>query len=716
MKANLLLVLHFHQPVGNFDSVVKKIYDRCYKPFLETVSQYPQIKLNLHFSGNLLEWFQANTPEILKIIKGLVEKGQVELMGGAIYEPILPVIPERDRIGQIESMRRYIDHLFNTKVKSAWIPERVWEPHLVSSLAKAGVEYVMLDDTHLMYAGIKKEDTYGYYISEDNGSIVRVFPSDKPLRYTIPFSEPDESFEYMKKVSENITGAIFTYGDDVEKFGEWPGTHKLVYEDKWLEKFLRGLSKNSNWLRTLTLSECIRDFAPSGKVYLPTASYEELLEWALPIDSAIAFQKIKDEIGDKKEKYLPFIRGGFFRNFLAKYYEVNQMHKRMLYVSNLLGQLKEADFPQESLKEANRELYRSQCNCAYWHGLFGGLYLYHLRRTVYEHLLKAEKIYNDMTQNIKKPECEIMDFDADGSNEVILQNKDIWLCAKPAAGGSIVEFDVKRKYFNFLNILTRYREFYHEGIAEKLTTEKGKQLRLHQKSKSDKDILRLSYDKYRKAMFVDHFFGKGVNLSNFEKADYIEKGDFINSSYDFKVIKEREVNSLIMERKGSVHGVDVKIVKELLLKDLNLNIVYRITNLGGSESSFHFGTEIPFIMPDADSSRYAYFLDNKRGDAYDIASSGSSDGLSKLEIADEKGEIEISLTFSKEYTLWRFPIMTISQSEKGYEENYQGSVIVPSWHFILGANETFRLEGNLTCDLKTPIREKDYSTVGKGVG
>lgn len=646
MKADLLLVLHFHQPVGNFDSVFRKVYNNCYKPFLDTISQYPKIKWNLHFSGSLLEWFESNAPEVLENIRVLVEREQVELVGGAMYEPILSVIPEKDRISQIDLMRCYIDSLFNTVAKGAWIPERVWEPHLVSSLAKAGIEYIILDDTHLIYAGIRKEDTYGYYATEDNGSVVRVFPSDTALRYTIPFREPDETFSYMRDVAKKTTGAIFTYGDDVEKFGEWPGTYKLVYEDKWLVKFLEGLSKNRDWLTTTTLSECIKNKKPLGSVYIPTASYQEMLKWAR----------------------------GFFRNFFVKYYEANQMHKRMLYVSNLLSRLKANNSIGKKLKEAYRELYRGGCNCVYWHGLFGGLYLYHLRRATYEHLLKAEKIYSEITKSAEKPKYEIMDFDADGFDEVILQNKNIWLCVKPSSSGSVVEFDLKKQNFNLLNVLTRYKEFYHEA--------------------------KLPYDRYRRAMLADHFFGKGVTLHDFEKGDYEEKGDFINSPYGFKVAKDK--NRLIMKRKGSAYGKDIILIKELILNDSGLNVIYSITNLDTSKRQFHFGTEIPFIMPDADSSRYAYVVDDARDN---ISSRGEIDRLNSIEFTDTQGDLVISLDFSRECALWRFPIITVSRCEKGYEENYQGSVIVPNWHFALPPNETFRIKFDLNIEISPVPRD-----------
>jgi len=700
-KADLLLVLHFHQPVGNFDYIIKRVCDRCYKPFLNMISRYPKIKWNLHFSGSLLEWLESNAPDIIASIRKMVKNGQAELMAGAMYEPILSIIPERDRMGQIESMRRYISSLFHTDAKGAWIPERTWEPHLVSSMAKAGIEYVTLDDTHLLYAGLKKEETYGYFVSEDNGSMVRVFPSDKKLRYNIPFSEPEETFDYMKKVAKQVSNPLFTYADDVEKFGEWPNTFRLVYEQKWLERFLNGLTENNGWLTTLKLSDCLNNIMPSGAVYIPTASYEEMLKWALPVQAEVSLQKIEDELEreGRRDEYLPFIRGGFFRNFFAKYHEANQMHKRMLYVSKMLG--RSHGSAGRGLKEAYKELYKGQCNCAYWHGLFGGLYLYHLRKATYEHILRAEKIYSDSVTAGKRPRCEITDFDADGYDEAIMQNRDIWLCVKPSSGGTIVELDVKKSSLNLLNVLTRYRELYHENMSETLEAEKGKELRLRRPSKSGRDIGRIPYDGYRRAMFVDHFFGEEVTLRDFEEADYDEKGDFVDSKYDFKVAKGGDL--LTMKRDGRAYGQKVKLSKEIVLKGAKLEVTYNIKNAGKSKRRFRFATEIPFIMPDADSWQYNYFLDNE---GYNIDTRGETDDIRGMRIADAKSELAISLDSSKACSLWRFPITTFSRSEKGFEENYQGSVIVPNWRFTLKDGENFRVTLSFAVGMPPISRDK----------
>jgi alpha-amylase len=45
---------------------------------------------------------------LLKILRELVNKGQLEMMTGGYYEPILAVIPDEHKIGQIESLTQTV--------------------------------------------------------------------------------------------------------------------------------------------------------------------------------------------------------------------------------------------------------------------------------------------------------------------------------------------------------------------------------------------------------------------------------------------------------------------------------------------------------------------------------------------------------------------------------------------------------------------------------
>ncbi|MFC1624723.1 alpha-amylase, partial [Candidatus Omnitrophota bacterium] len=169
-KVYFAIGLHFHQPVGNFREILERAYKDCYKPFLELFTKYPNIKMTLHLSGNLLDYFEERYPEFLDSVKSLVECGQVEIMGGGYYEPIFQAIPQRDVLGQIEMMSSYYEKRFGKRPIGMWMPERVWSSELIKDFCRRGMRYSILDDTHLIKAGLRQDDLYGYFTtgSHDN--------------------------------------------------------------------------------------------------------------------------------------------------------------------------------------------------------------------------------------------------------------------------------------------------------------------------------------------------------------------------------------------------------------------------------------------------------------------------------------------------------------------------------------------------------------------
>ncbi|MGB2601405.1 MAG: alpha-amylase/4-alpha-glucanotransferase domain-containing protein [Candidatus Omnitrophota bacterium] len=689
MKTDLAMAIHFHQPVGNFDYVIERAFDKCYMPFLQTLKKYPDIKMTFHFTGCLLEWAEEKRPELFPTIASMVKNGQVEIMAGGFYEPILPSIPRRDRLAQIAMLQDYVKTKFSCEPKGAWVAERVWEPGLPSVLHDSGVKYVILDDTHFLYSGVPKERTYGHYITEDEGKGVAVFPSDKVLRYYIPYKMPEECINYMRGVFELNKDATFIYGDDGEKFGEWPGTHKWVFEEKWLEKFFDQIQNNSDWINTVTLSECLEKKPPLGRVYLPTSSYEEMLEWALPADSQEWLEDVMKDLKEsgKEEFYKPFIRGGFWRNFFEKYPESNHMNKKMVYISNKLESLKDAkNIKQSDLNEAQKELFRGQCNCAYWHGVFGGLYLFHLRRAIYHHLIKSETVM-DVARFGRKPFCEasVLDLDADGHDDVILENRDISLYLDPAEGGVLKEFDSKTVAQNLMNSLARRKEAYHRKIWKKLAQQSaggntGDVQTIHDDIQVADPELKdhLTYDWYGRHGLIDHFLGKETDINAFSKCDYHEAGDFVKGVYDFEVKRLLNSVSVIMKREGRVDSSRVDLIKEVTLpkKGSSFKVDYRIVNREDVPLDLVFAPEINLTMPDGNSERYIFVM-NGEMTPYNLDDVVHREDVDEVEIRDKEDVLSWKMQVTEKCHLWHFPVKTVSQSEKAYELNYQSSAVVP---------------------------------------
>ena len=234
----LCLVLHNHQPVGNFEGVIEQAYRDSYLPFLDVFEDYADLRISLHTSGPLLEWLIERHPDNVARIRSLVAANQIEIIGGPFYEPVLPMLPSRDRIGQIRKYTEFLNRTFSTSVNGMWMPERVWESSLTADIARAGIAYTVLDDYHFKAAGWSEESLRGYHITEDSGHVLRVFPGSEKLRYLVPFAAPEKTIEYAAQVARETPGAVLVFGDDGEKFGTWPDTHAACLHPRMVAKVL----------------------------------------------------------------------------------------------------------------------------------------------------------------------------------------------------------------------------------------------------------------------------------------------------------------------------------------------------------------------------------------------------------------------------------------------------------------------------------------------
>ncbi len=483
-RAQFIFCVHNHQPVGNFEHLFEEAYQKAYRPFLEVLERHPRVKCALHTTGVLLDWLAARHPEYLDRLAVLVRRGQVEPLTGGHYEPILTAIPEADRIGQIRKLTATLERLTGVTPTTLWLAERVWEPHLPRSLRAAGVEALVVDDYHFGLAGLAPGQLTGYYLTEEQGDVVAVFPGSERLRYTIPFEPPERTLEWLRRAvtegePEEGPDAV-VYADDGEKFGVWPGTHALVYGEGWLERFCQALEAARDWLEVVTFAEYRARAAPRGRVYLPTASYMEMGEWALPAGAMRRYERLVAEARTRPdwEEVRPFLRGGYWRNFLAKYPEANALHKKMLRVSRKVEAAARHDAARGA--EARDLLYRAQCNDPYWHGIFGGLYLPHLRSAAYRNLVRAEALADTVLAACRpgplraypwggevRGLCavEAADLDGDGMAEVAIESPAAALLLAPAAGGALAEFDVRPAAFNLLDTLARRVEGYHSRLG-----------------------------------------------------------------------------------------------------------------------------------------------------------------------------------------------------------------------------------------------------------
>ncbi|HLG29216.1 MAG TPA: alpha-amylase/4-alpha-glucanotransferase domain-containing protein [Candidatus Brocadiales bacterium] len=690
-KINFVFAIHNHQPVGNFDNVIEDACNKAYQPFLDIMSKYPEIRFNMHFSGSLLEWIQTNKPPFFKQVHEMASKGQIELMGGGFYEPILVMLPERDRVGQLCTYRDYLFHHFGQQVRGIWLAERVWEQSLTKTLAISGVEYTVVDDSHFKSAGMEEDQLDGYYVTEDQGNILKVFASCEKLRYSIPYGTPETTIEYLRTKATEEGAGIIVYADDGEKFGVWPKTYEHVYTNGWLERFLKALIDNREWLNIITFSEAIDCLPPKGKIYIPDTSYREMMEWALPVEAILKYEEVVEKLkaepwGDSARR---FMKGGFWRNFKVKYPESNQMYTKMLHVGKKVFALEPHSEPFE---KATTELFKGQCNDAYWHGVFGGLYLPHLRFAAYKHLLNAEKIAEDVSS--KKLYKEVADLDLDTYAEVYIGNEHLKAYFKPDRGGHLYELDYKAKGINLLNTLARRKEAYHKKIISSSSGAQSNEVKsIHDIAAPKQKGLEkmLHYDWYLRESLIDHFFRKDTRLEEFACSRYDELGDFVQSPYEVGLNDQPQADENIMillQRIGSIsqNGNRLQIGVEKIVrldKDSSaLTISYCVKNLSQQEIETCFGVEFNVSMSAGDAFGRYYKLEGK-DNAGHLAVKADFPSQKRIDLIDEWLGVGVQLGWDISADVWVFPIQTVSQSETGFEGVYQSSVVLPRWYLRL---------------------------------
>jgi len=687
--------------VGNLPEVFERSYQQAYLPFLEVLEGFPGIRVALHYSGVLLEWFRERHPELLSRLRGLVERGQVEMMGGGFYEPILSIIPDADKVGQVERLSAYLESQTGCRPRGMWLAERIWEPHLARPIREAGMEYTVLDDYHFQLAGLREEALTGYYLTEEQGHTLALFPISEKLRYLIPFAPPEETVEYLLGLATPEGDRVMVLADDGEKFGVWPGTHRLAYGERWLERFFTLLGENAGWLKVRTFGEVLDSHLPAGRVYLPNSSYREMNEWS----------------------------GGFWRNYLVRYPESNNLHKKMLRVREKIAGLE-----GEARREALDHLWKGQCNCAYWHGIFGGLYLNYLRSALYENLIAAEVLAE--RAGAGRAEVEVVDFDRDGSPEVLAGTDRFNLYLDPAEGGILFELDFKPRRFNLVDTLTRRPEAYHATIramAEELARKDGERSpgedggrveTIHHLVRAKERGLErwLQYDLYRRACLVDHFFPAETTLRRFSACDYHELGDFVSRPYRYETAAgalhstvgagtpaQAPALTLKLWRDGTVRAgavatpgavdppgagpgtslLPVRVEKLLRVApgSPEIHITYRIVNGGGESLAARFGVEFNFsFLAGSAPDRYYYFPGGEHPRRR-LQARLSTRNVTALGIRDEWKGIDLLLRLDTPATVWRFPIETVSQSEAGFERTYQHSAVVPHWPLSLEPGE-----------------------------
>src|ERR1035437_5915903 len=345
-------------------------------------------------------------------------------------------------------------------------------------------------------------------------------------------------------------------GDDGEKFGAWPGTFEYCWSrEHWVDRLFEAIEANSEWLATVTPSEWLERQPPTTRVYVPTSSYVEMTEWVLPPDEAPVFVNLLETAREKGLPEARYLRGGFWGNYAARYREINELHKQMLRASAKV----EAMPNGPTLNRAIDHLYQGQSNDCYWHGLFGGIYIVHMRMATLSHLIAAEDLADAAAAAAvggggavgggSPYGARLADTDLDAIEEILVTSPGQTVVVDPAEGAGISSWNLRASRVALASVLRRRPEAYHarlvahdqaaaeQAVGDVIAPDPGT-VALDEAPRTIHDIVNvkepglaafLHYDRHERRSGLVHLFPAdgSTDLRALVDATYEELGDFV---------------------------------------------------------------------------------------------------------------------------------------------------------------------------------------------
>jgi alpha-amylase len=636
----LALVFHNHQPVGQLPWAFEDAWRDSYAPFLDELEKHPGVRVALHYTGPLLDWMTDYRPDTIERVRDFVARGQVEVLAGGYYEPILAIWPREDQIAQLEMLRDRVKSLFGSQPQGMWLAERVWEPQLPDPIAAAQLGYTFVDSTVFEAAEVSEAAQHGFYTARHDGSKVQVFPINQTLRHRIPWEPVENAIDYLRAVHKEAgADAIAVFADDGEKFGAWPGTFDYIFTKGWLETFFTEIEANADWLQTVTPREYLQQHPSLGEVSLAAGSYSEMQEWS----------------------------GGNWRNFLERYSESRDLYEEVMRTRNELTGGNPPNARPRNIASYDCIL-RAQSNDAYWHGVFGGLYLRHLRQAVYEWTARARAGY------------EPIKIDDNGLAFASLRNQRIGVKAQ---GGQIFQWISTSAKHNLLSTLRRYPESYHRADGQESIV-----------------------DWYPRGAAIDHFFGDDVTPESFSAASFSEEGDFVSEPWQIQSGENSKKCVLELKRDGGVwhagthHPLTIAKTFTLSRGTDEVKVRYVLENKGSETLNLWWANEWNIAVSGAELPERHYHADNHKK-RLSLEKLATFDSVINPIVGDRWLQLWLEWKFNDSPALWHVPIETISQKEGGeIERTHQSSAFVFLRRVTLAAGATQAFDFSVTLTAK----------------
>lgn len=653
-KTHLVLGSYNHLPDGTEESVFEETYQTCYRPFLSVLYRFPDIFASVHYSGSLLRWMESRHPEFLMLLEEMVLRKQIELLGGGFFAPLLPLLSNSDRLGQIEYLTTFIRKNFGRRPRGCWIPEYAWEPSLASSLQTSGMDFTFLPVSHFLAAGFPEEEYFAPVLTEDQGRALAVFPvfdCQQSFGESLGLEETLEAIRGRFGMDHPLM-VVFLSGEAIRDL--WA---KSVYEspDVYLEKTFTGIRKDALSVDTVTPARYLRSMRHFRRAYFPGGATERYLVSGLNAGLRRERRAARENLTGRSERFLSM---GGIRLPLLRYEEGVFLYAKMQYVHLLAGQLRG---DKSRKKTAQEELWRGQSGDAYWFKPGGGIYRLALRKAVYEALIDAEKTTRQ--KGAFSSGIIQTDIDFDGVKEILFQGTEInaYLHAR---GGVLFELDSLKTSRNLANVFGPFEEADSEGSPGP-----------------------------RRRCFLDRFQAGPASVREFPRPDAEDLGNFSESYFTVRELK-RSNQEICLMRDGLVaigeRKVPVTVEKVFQFRRTGVSVRYTLTNRGSDDLTCVFACDLN-LSPSSQPQKLvlAAGLADRTVELDPAIPEEVPEGH-RLTLVDLESEEPLSISAEPFCRILQAPLFTGTDAGNGTEPLYQGCAVSLEWPIALKPDATWK--------------------------
>lgn len=649
MKDTISISIALHVGSSGAPDAVERVYDSSLKRLFSFLYEQPQLRLAAHFSGPELGWLKQEHPEFIQLLRELVARKQLELLGGGYYNPAFPLLFPQDRTGQLELLTSELSHSVGKRPRGCLVYGSIWDPSIIPSLQSCGMEYVVLDESLLR----EEQRRFLPLVVHEYGRLLKVFPASGHLL-------PQEG-ETAAEMMERLCGEVIhrRRGEDGAAVVLLPfsaGKLSTLLADGWLSAFLDQLREQQSPMLRLPL-ECLHGDCRLLPVYVGPGLSEGIARWARQQDDRAFPVTVHD--------------------FLSGYPRNRALYSRTLYISTLISQ---ARGDKARRQQAREHLWAAQTAKALVCNPRGIFATGADRQAAYRHLTEAEKLLREAGPKDFKETVTSYDYDCDGHAEYLCRMAHYTACVTGRAG-SICEFDVLHTAINYVDNFSRIARF--DGAD----------------------------DGYERGLFIDHLLtaeefadyrrGRPAGAGVFAAARYCETG-FEGTRHEIRLRADGIFGAM---------RLPVSLRKHYVANSSGITVQYILKNDSPLRLQGRFVVESNFAQTDfADAETNSYTAEvvsqGQRQELDARAAAGTLSSVSYLQVTDTASNISFVYELNEDASVTCMPLRFCRPAEGSSVPQVVGTTFVASlcWEVNLAAG--MEMEKTVNCTIIVPKKRK----------